>query len=542
MISAQLWQLKAIEQPQACYSSDHSSDHNSDKKGTVTSGRGRIDVVLGWSGDLATMPDPDEQPDDRGEAEEDPEVALKDARVSRRQWKSAITRHLGNLRKHIAEEDADSLQNRLGVIKNSYVQFEAAHDDYHQMLEDEDKIAESDTWYDEVEQSYIDGVTQARQWLKSFTAAGTESKVVPEVTVVSPESDALSSLTNMVHVPSGASAHMSQVLHPPAAQNVPSMYLTASNTDHADLNNGNLFNDEIINLLTIPKVVIDKFDGNPLDFQAFFATFDELVHNRTDDDSTKLTRLLQYTSGPAKQCIKFCALVGGTEGYTQARAILKERFGNKHLVAQKIINGMKSGNSVSKSTDIRQLADELKTGYTALESLGMVPEVDTQQNIKHILNRFPKYVKNKWHTHSLKHKKQHDIYPPFSDFVTFINDKASDCCDPVYGDYSNENLTGPKATNFFSTSQTIPSHMSHANREGTNFRPTAKPCAVCRQTHDLFRCESFKGMPPRQRLDVVKRNRLCFNCLRADHFVGQCPKQTVCSVPDCGKNTPSLYM
>ena len=48
----------------------------------------------------------------------------------------------------------------------------------------------------------------------------------------------------------------------------------------------------------------------------------------------KLTRLLYYVSGPAKAAIKGCALVGGTEGYKQARDILKSRFGNVHLISQ----------------------------------------------------------------------------------------------------------------------------------------------------------------------------------------------------------------
>ena len=99
--------------------------------------------------------------------------------MSRRQWKSAITRHLGNLRKDIAEEDVGSLTHRLAQIKQSYLQFETAHDDYHQMLDDEDAITASDSWYEAVEQQYIDGVTKARQWLKSVTAAGTQSKINP---------------------------------------------------------------------------------------------------------------------------------------------------------------------------------------------------------------------------------------------------------------------------------------------------------------------------------------------------------------------------
>ena len=140
-------------------------------------------------------------------------------------------------------------------------------------------------------------------------------------------------------------------------------------------------NDELINLLSIQKVVIDKFDGNPLEYQAFVATFDEMVENKTSDDQIKLTRLLQYTTGAAKQAIKYCALVGVHDGYSQARAILNSRFGNKHTVSQKIINDLKQGKRVSSGPEFQQIADELRTGLTVLEKQGMVSEIDTQQNV-----------------------------------------------------------------------------------------------------------------------------------------------------------------
>ena len=89
---------------------------------------------------------------------------------------------------------------------------------------------------------------------------------------------------------------------------------------------------DLINSLNVPKVEIDKFEGNPLDYLMFMAIFDEVVHTKVMDGQVKLNRLLQYTSGPAKATIKNCALIGGDAGYAQARDILKKRYGNSHLV------------------------------------------------------------------------------------------------------------------------------------------------------------------------------------------------------------------
>ena len=79
------------------------------------------------------------------------------------------------------------------------------------------------------------------------------------------------------------------------------------------------------------------------------------------DGQIKLTRLLQYTCGSAKAAIRNCAVIGGESGYNQARDILHNRYGNVHLVSQKIVTELKTGKRVMKPQDLQQLADELLT-------------------------------------------------------------------------------------------------------------------------------------------------------------------------------------
>ena len=66
-------------------------------------------------------------------------------------------------------------------------------------------------------------------------------------------------------------------------------------------------NTELIDMLSIPKLELDKFDGNPLEYHSFINVFDENVGNKTSDDRVKFTRLLQYTTGSAKAAIRNCS-------------------------------------------------------------------------------------------------------------------------------------------------------------------------------------------------------------------------------------------
>jgi hypothetical protein len=42
-------------------------------------------------------------------------------------------------------------------------------------------------------------------------------------------------------------------------------------------------------------------------------------------------------------------------------------------------------------------------------------------------------------------------------------------------------------------------------------------CPKCKQSHSLYQCEEFLNLPINNRIDEVKRLKVCFNCLRPSH-------------------------
>ena len=108
------------------------------------------------------------------------------------------------------------------------------------------------------------------------------------------------------------------------------------------------------------------------------AVFDETVDCKKNDQITSV-----YL-GPAKSGIKKCSLVGGKEGYQQARSILKARFGDSHSISERITSRLRSGKSVSEAADVQQLADEISGAFSALSKMSMTSEIDNQRAIKNI--------------------------------------------------------------------------------------------------------------------------------------------------------------
>ena len=83
----------------------------------------------------------------------------------------------------------------------------------------------------------------------------------------------------------------------------------------------------------LPKPELSKFNGNPLEFWNFIRSFDNNIEKNASDESEKLSFLLQYRTGAARNAIKSCVSMDPTLGYQAARALLQDRFGHPFKIA-----------------------------------------------------------------------------------------------------------------------------------------------------------------------------------------------------------------
>ena len=87
---------------------------------------------------------------------------------------------------------------------------------------------------------------------------------------------------------------------------------TKSGTDRSDLSN---LVQSLTSALTLgfsmPRSEILTFDGSPLAYWKFIRSFEVNVAGLTDDERKKLTYLIQYCSGEAREVIENCCVKGG---------------------------------------------------------------------------------------------------------------------------------------------------------------------------------------------------------------------------------------
>ena len=97
--------------------------------------------------------------------------ALDAAKGIRREHKANVTRQLGLLERVLAEEDIAAVQISLETVKSAFREFELAHDVYSNLLIEQSQRDSALRTFRSVELEYINGVRDARAWLKTTQEA-----------------------------------------------------------------------------------------------------------------------------------------------------------------------------------------------------------------------------------------------------------------------------------------------------------------------------------------------------------------------------------
>ena len=397
----------------------------------------------------------------------DPEQ-VKQLKFKRQQAKSMVTRQSNTVEKNMVIDKKDKVRETLDLLTTALEKFEEASSTYESILDDEESLIENEKYSETVYNKYIETVNKAKAWLNSDGKVDSKSEEIKSVSQS---------------------------------------------------------NKELISAITLPKVEIVEFGGDPLKYHIFMAVFDETVHRTNESDQTKLTRLLRYTIDSAYNAISKCVLMEPSEGYAQARKILAERFGNHHTITERIVQGLIEGKPIRSAEALQEFSDDLSNGYATLKQMNSLVEVQSQSYIVKIVDRLQLHLKNRWKRKAMELKEESDRYPNFEELVNFVNKEAREASDPVYGKLNSKPCNN--ATNIAKKSSAFTSRTDDSSRVYT--------CVLCKGGHRLFYCKEFREMRPRQRLEFVTKNKLCENCLLGNHQTSQCRKKSVCSVPGCGK-------
>ena len=155
---------------------------------------------------------------------------------------------------------------------------------------------------------------------------------------------------------------------------------------------------KLVNLHTAPAVDIDIFSKDPLDYAYFRAAFKEVVEEKVSDPRGKLTRLLKYTSGDAKDLIKHCIHETKNDCFEMAIQLLDKEYGNKQLLVNHYLNKLRNWPKISpnNSSAYKKLHRFLLSGLIYKRD-GNLSELDSETVIRScVLSKMDRAVQGKW--------------------------------------------------------------------------------------------------------------------------------------------------
>ncbi|XP_030836082.1 uncharacterized protein LOC100893804 [Strongylocentrotus purpuratus] len=260
---------------------------------------------------------------------------------------------------------------------------------------------------------------------------------------------------------------------------------------------------ELIELLQLPRAELMTFDGDPLQYWEFWRSFQLNVDDTRISDSAKLTRLLHYCQGNVRKIIQACSAMSPDQGYVRPKALLQERFGNRHKVADAWSRKVTEGNPIPPHNGpaLRKMADELWVCYETLNAMGYKMELSSQRSLADIVERLPIYFQSRWIRIARRIQRKEDRLPNLADLVSYVDEVADEENDPVYGSLQQkgrkQGISGRK--------KQVPN-----NRSKGVYSVKSKDvlkCSLCGLEHKLFGCPKFKGMSPQQMFDFAKKER-----------------------------------
>ena len=296
---------------------------------------------------------------------------------------------------------------------------------------------------------------------------------------------------------------------------------------------------QLIDILEAPKLEIPSFNGDPLKYYVFIRAFEINVDKKINCNTSKLLRLIQYCTGPALTLVQGCAIMESDEGYATARDLLKERFGNPVIIAQAWCDHITAGQSNIKPNDgpaLQQYADLLRTCLHTLKAMNALGEISAQSTLRDIISKLPAYLTSRWRREVVRVRHSFRRLPSFEDLVVYVERAAEEANVPIFGSVAGR----------VESREQQPDNRQKPARRHTSFHTSAssdntsseasKKCQVCSNDHMIWECKSFKEMSHDERFDLVKKERLCFNCLkRGSHGSKECKSPRRCNIDNCGR-------
>ena len=282
-----------------------------------------------------------------------------------------------------------------------------------------------------------------------------------------------------------------------------------------------------------PRPEIIVFDGDPLNYNSFVASFQTHITRRIESDNARLTDLLQHCNPFVKSQIDH--FVETPNGFGRAWEKLYRSFGRPLVVAnrceEKLFECPKlRGND---GEGLRRMASIMEKAIVQLEGIESFSSLNSLGTLHRIVQKLPEKIQDKWIDWSFALNDEMKREVTFRDLVMFVRREAEKSSS-VFGK-TRASSTAKTGGIWQSKSAVTSATVVDSGSSSSSFRKNQ--CKMCGNSHHLSKCEKYAKLRYYKRVELVKRQRLCFRCLNPGHMSAQCSNKDGCNVKGCTSPT-----
>lgn len=305
------------------------------------------------------------------------------------------------------------------------------------------------------------------------------------------------------------------------------------------------FQDSIaLNRLPVPEPTV--FNGDPIQFLEWKASFRSLIETRAISPADKLYYLRKYVGGPARKTLEGIFYRTDDEAYKDAWNKLDQRYGQPFLIQRAFRDRLADWPKIQPkdAVGLRDLSDFLNACQDAMSHVKSLQILNDCEENRKLVQKLPDWAASRWNRKVTEILKRTQEFPSFQDFVTFMSMEAEIACNPITSFHAlRPSETSTEKRNVRDTNRNRASALNtqtatDRDNQGSAAGRARPPCTFCQDNqHRLHGCPKFMDKTLEERRKYVKENRLCYGCTKPGHSAKDCRHRHSCNT--CKGNHPT---
>ena len=255
-----------------------------------------------------------------------------------------------------------------------------------------------------------------------------------------------------------------------------------------------------------PPVVIQKFNGDPMEYWLFVRQFEAHVLGKVED--YELFPLLhQYCESHVQSKFSYVSNQSPVTAFQKAWDILFDEYGHPYEIARCCEERLKNVHKIpdDDKNKLKSLSQLLEKCCVSLKNIEQVSSLDSMHVIMGVVNKLPINLKRAWVEYAVQIEQQTGERAKFLDLSKFVTEKSR-IANSIFGRETFQTNYKPRCESAYvsATTKNVKDALSVEKSR----------CFYCEKVHKLIDCDKFKNLMYEEKYKFVKAKGLCFKMFK----------------------------